>query len=99
MILCALSPQVFPIRDNLFGSREDPGHAGPEHAGEEAGLVRHHRAHRPLRPRTHPPSSLLLPPHQEEPLQLHPRPPAGHGHRPGHVLQVIIYIILAAYVI
>ncbi|XP_054915441.1 excitatory amino acid transporter 5-like isoform X5 [Poeciliopsis prolifica] len=83
-----LCPQVLPVWDHLLGGREDPGHAGPEHAGQEAGLVWHHRPHRPLRPRPRPPASLLLPPHREEPVQLHPGTPAGHGHRAGHLLQL-----------
>lgn len=83
-----LSSQVLPVWHHLPGGGEDSGHAGPEHSGEEAGLVRHHRARRPLRPRTHPPPSLLFHPHQEEPLLLYPRAAAGHGDRPGYLLQV-----------
>lgn len=80
--------QVFSIWDYLFGGGEDPGHAGSEHTGEEVGLVRRYCAHRALCSWTCPPSSLLLPSHQEEPLQLYPWPPAGLGHRPGNLLQV-----------
>lgn len=87
-MLFALSSQVLSVRDHLPGGGEDPGHAGPEHAREEAGLVRHHRARRPLRPWTHPPPVLLLCPHQEEPLLLHPRAAAGHGDCPGYLFQV-----------
>lgn len=84
----AMSSQVLPFRDHLPSGGEDSGHAGPEHAGEEAGLVRHHRARWPLRPRTHPAPFLLLRPHQEEPLHLHPGAAAGHGDRPGYLFQV-----------
>lgn len=89
-----LSSQVLSIRNHLPGGWKDPGHAGPEHAGEEAGLVRHHRARWPLRPRTHPPPALLLYPHQEEPLFLHPRAAAGLGDRLGHLLQVSVQAVL-----
>lgn len=85
-----LSSQVLSFWDHLPGGGEDPGHAGPEHAGEEAGLVRHHRPRRPLRPRTYPSPSLLLPPHQEKPLHLHPRAAAGDGDCPGYLLQVSV---------
>lgn len=87
-IMGVLFFQVFSIWDYLFGGGEDPGHAGSEHTGEEVGLVRRYCAHRALCSWTCPPSSLLLPSHQEEPLQLYPWPPAGHGHRPGNLLQV-----------
>lgn len=86
--LFVLSSKVLSIRNHLPGGGEDPGHAGPEHTGEEAGLVWYHRTRWPLRPWTHPPPSLLLHPHQEEPLLLHPWAAAGHGDRPGYLLQV-----------
>nr|XP_061834325.1 collagen alpha-1(III) chain-like isoform X1 [Nerophis lumbriciformis] len=79
---------VLPVRHHLPGGGQDPGHAGPEHAGEEAGLVRRHRARRPLRARPGAPPPLLLPAHQEEPLHVHPWAPAGPGHRPGNLLQL-----------
>ncbi|XP_077463914.1 solute carrier family 1 member 8a isoform X1 [Stigmatopora argus] len=79
---------VLPVRHRLPGGRQDPGHAGPQHPGPQAGLVRRHRAGRPLRARPDPPAALLLPAHPQEPLHLHPWPLAGPGHRPGHLVQL-----------
>lgn len=58
-----LPSQVLSVWDHLPGGRKDPGHAGPEHSGKEAGMVRYHCPRRTLCPRTHPPSPLLLPAH------------------------------------
>lgn len=87
-MLSVLRYQVLSIWNHLPGGREDPGHAGPEHTGEEAGLVWYHRTCWPLCPWTHPPASLLFHPYKEEPLLLHPWAAAGHGDCPGDLLQV-----------